>query len=80
MLIKKTVNVSCVSYAILTERGQMERREITIPRKLSQAAAIREAKKHEGRALIQMTVTVEITKRIYVMPFDQFIATATIQH
>lgn len=78
MEIKKTVNVSTVNYAILNEHGQMINRKLIIPRKLSPAAALREAKKREAdKSVIQLTVKVETVKKTYSMSFDDFIDHAT---
>lgn len=79
--IKKTINITLVKYSVFNDTGQTIERELLFPRKLSPAAALREAKKLESneKSIIQLSLKVKTTKKTFVMPFQQFFDEAAIQ-
>lgn len=78
MDVIKTITYTIITFCLLRETGAWETDYVTIPRKLSIAAAKREIKKIGGKTVIPQTVKVEYKKVVYTMPLDTFVLNAKI--
>lgn len=78
-MIYKQINWTEIVYHVLDPPGnELHEKRTTIPRKIPLPVAVRIVKRSEGNRVVQQTIEIRQYKRLYRMPWDEFLAHAEI--